>query len=118
MIHSSTTSLSHDLTSMTPYERILTNSFFLLLLTYICLPTVANDELDIQSTVTRGPDVVLIESEKRSIFEYRQNGQLRMIKIVPRIGPAYFLVPSDPTRGDGDLERAETLLPSWTIIEF
>jgi len=41
-----------------------------------------------------------------------------MIKIVPRIGPAYFLVPSDPTRGDGDLERAETLLPSWTIIEF
>ena len=103
---------------MAPYERVLINSFFLWLLLYICLPTVANGDLAVQSTVARGPDVILIESNERSIFEYRQNGQLRMIKIVPKIGPAYFLVPSDPTRGDGDLESAETLLPSWTIIEF
>ena len=103
---------------MAPYKRVLINSFFLWLLLYICLPTVANDDLIVQSTVARGPDVILIESNERSIFEYRQNGQLRMIKIVPKIGPAYFLVPSDPTRGDGDLESAETLLPSWTIIEF
>ena len=99
-------------------ERILTNGFFLALFLYISLPTLANDVLAVQSSVTRGPDVVLIEAEERSIFEYRQNGQLRMIKIVPRIGPSYFLVPSDPTSGDGDLERAQTLIPSWTIIEF
>lgn len=70
------------------------------------------------SETMRGPDVVLIESKERTVFEYRQNGQLRMVKVVPKIGKPYYLVPSDPTRGYGDLERAETLIPSWPLIEF
>lgn len=66
----------------------------------------------------RGPDVTIIEGEKRTIYEYRQAGQLRMIKVVPSFGKPYYLVPADPTRGFGDLERAEMLIPSWKIIEF
>ena len=83
-------------------------------LSAIMFCTVANAAED----SIRGPDVTIIEGEDRAVYEYRQNGQLRFIKVVPRIGKPYFLVPSDPTRGYGDLERSDMLLPSWPIVEF
>ena len=66
----------------------------------------------------RGPDVTIIAEEQRNIFEYRQNGVLRMIRVVPNWGKPYYLVPRDQTQGDEDLMRSETLLPSWVIVEF
>ena len=66
----------------------------------------------------RGPEVVIIAGEQRTIYEYRQNGHLRMVKIVPNWGKPYYLVPRDPTAAFGDLERADALLPTWVIVEF
>lgn len=66
----------------------------------------------------RGPDITIIEREEQTVFEYRQNGQLRMVRVVPKWGKPYYLVPRDPTSGFGDLERADMLLPSWVIAEF
>ncbi len=66
----------------------------------------------------RGPDVVIIAGEQRTIYEYRQNGTLRMVKVVPKWGKPYYLVPRDQTTGFGDLERTEALLPTWVIVEF
>lgn len=66
----------------------------------------------------RGPDVVIIAEEERTIYEFRQNGELRMVRIVPAFGKPYHLVPVDPSKGFGDLERADMLVPSWTILEF
>lgn len=66
----------------------------------------------------RGPDVTIIAEEDRTIYEYRQNGELRAIRVVPTFGRPYYLVPRDPSEGFGDLERADMLLPSWTILEF
>ena len=66
----------------------------------------------------RGPDVTIIAQEEKTILEFRQAGQLRMVKVVPKWGKPYYLVPRDGTRGFGDLERADMLLPSWVIIEF
>ena len=66
----------------------------------------------------RGPDVTIIAEEEKTIYEYRQGGMLRMVRIVPRWGKPYYLVPADRTTGFGDLERAEKLIPSWVIIEF
>lgn len=65
-----------------------------------------------------GPDVTIVEEEDRTVMEYRQNGYLRMIRVVPKLGKPYYLVPRDPTTGIEDLERADTLLPSWVIVEF
>ena len=65
-----------------------------------------------------GPDVTIIASEERVVYEYRQNGQLRMVRVVPTWGKPYTLVPADPTKGFGDLERADSLLPTWTLLEF
>ncbi|MYD42429.1 MAG: DUF2782 domain-containing protein [Gammaproteobacteria bacterium] len=66
----------------------------------------------------QGPDVVLRESPERTIYEYRQNGTLTMIKIVPKKGRPYFLVPVDPTENFGELDRAASLKPQWVIREF
>ena len=66
----------------------------------------------------RGPDVTLIETEERVVYEYRQNGLLRMIKIVPKQGKPYFLVPRDPARGLGTVDEADTLVPQWEIVRF
>jgi len=69
-------------------------------------------------TEARGPDVTLIAGEKRTVYEYRQNGKLRLIKVVPENGRPYFLAPRDPTQGFGDLEQADMLVPEWVLIEF
>jgi len=66
----------------------------------------------------RGPDVVIIAGEERTIYEYRQNGHLRMVKIVPNWGRPYYLVPRDQTTGFGDLDSADALLANWVIVEF
>lgn len=66
----------------------------------------------------RGPDIVIIAEEERTIFEFRQGGELRMVRVVPQIGKPYYLVPRDQTKGFGNLERADMLLPSWVIVEF
>lgn len=65
-----------------------------------------------------GPDVTIIATEQRTIYEYRQNGHLRMIRIVPEVGRPYYLVPRDPTKGFGELDQADMLIPSWVVVEF
>jgi hypothetical protein len=65
-----------------------------------------------------GPDIVIIAEKERTIYEFRQGGELRMIRIEPRIGKPYYLVPRDNTRGFGNLERADMLIPSWVILQF
>lgn len=76
-------------------------------------PLTANAE-----SIERGPDVVIIAGKERVVYEFRQNGQLRMVRVVPKRGKPYKLVPRDPTRGFGDLERADMLIPEWVIVEF
>ena len=66
----------------------------------------------------RGPDVTIIVEEDKTIHEFRQGGQLRMVRVVPKWGKPYYLVPADQTTGFGDLERADKLIPSWVIVEF
>lgn len=72
-----------------------------------------------ESAITsRGQDVTIIEGRERTVYEYRQNGVLRAIRVVPDVGRPYYLVPADPTRGYGNLEQADMLVPKWTLIEF
>ena len=71
-----------------------------------------------QETAERGPDITLIEGEDRTVYEYRQNGHLRMVKVVPSFGKPYYLVPVDPTDGFGDVDQAGLVVPQWRIIEF
>ncbi len=74
--------------------------------------------LSIAEEVQRGPDVVIIAGKDKVVYEFRQNGELRMVRVVPKWGKPYYLVPRDGTEGFGNLERADMLLPQWIIAEF
>lgn len=67
------------------------------------------------------PDVTIIRKEKETVEEYRINGHLYMVKVVPRIGPPYYLMDLD---GDGTFEsrRAEIergmQTPQWVLFRW
>jgi hypothetical protein len=67
------------------------------------------------------PEVSIIKRDDAVVTEYRMNGQLYMIKIVPTVGPPYYLI---DTTGDGALNvrRSELdpglVVPSWMIFRW
>ena len=62
------------------------------------------------------PEVRIIKRDNAVVHEYRANGRLYMVKIVPTRGYPYYLYDSD---GDGSLEsrqdRLEPVIPRWVI---
>ncbi|MBW4935524.1 DUF2782 domain-containing protein [Marinobacter sp. F4206] len=71
---------------------------------------------DYQST-SEGPQIVIRPGEEEVFYEYRVNGQLMEIKVVPEVGPEYYLVPSD---GGGWIRETESdmLVPSWVLFRW
>lgn len=67
------------------------------------------------------PEVTIIENDKGTIQEYRVNGQLYMIKVVPIAGPPYYLLDND---GDGQMDvRQEdhpgnVAIPQWVLFSW
>ena len=54
------------------------------------------------------PQITIRHEDKKTYYEYRVNGVLREIKVVPAVGPEYYLVPAD---GEGWIrEERSTLL--------
>lgn len=71
---------------------------------------------DYQPT-SEGPQIVIRPGENEVFYEYRVNGQLMEIKVVPEVGPEYYLVPSD---GGGWIQgtESEMLVPSWVLFRW
>ncbi len=65
-----------------------------------------------------GDDVEIIVGEDRTVFEYRHNGVLMLIKVVPKIGRPYYLAPADGSPHFDDLSNKKNLYPRWVIIEW
>jgi len=67
------------------------------------------------------PTVTIREEEDRRIEEYRRNGQVYMVRIVPKVGLPYYYVDTD---GDGNLETTpndgfEPVKPvHWKVKEW
>ncbi len=67
------------------------------------------------------PEVNIIRRDDAVVHEYRMNGQLYMIKIIPVVGPPYFLI---DTTGDGSLNMRRNeldpglVVPSWMILKW
>lgn len=66
------------------------------------------------------PEVSITRQGKQVVKEYRRNGQLYMIKVIPSKGKPYYLIDSD---GDGSLEsRRDSLddpeVAQWRIFEW
>jgi hypothetical protein len=66
------------------------------------------------------PQVLIIERENEKIEEYRVKGRLTMVKVTPRHGRPYYLVPEGP---DGSFVRHDSLdtglkVPMWLLYSF
>ncbi len=57
--------------------------------------------LTIQSGEVIEPDITIRREGKKTIQEYRKNGVLYMVKIIPVVGPAYYFI---DTNGDGNMD--------------
>lgn len=99
-----------------PLESVQRQNLKALLFYLLAIVTMAGPLLS--HAAQRGPDVVIIAEENRMVYEFRQNGQLRMIRAVPSFGKPYYLMPKDPTQAGSDLRHAESLVPSWVLWEF
>jgi hypothetical protein len=78
------------------------------------LPEMAVDDEVIE------PDVTIIKKDEGTIYEYRINGQLYMVKIQPVKGPAYYLVDRD---GDGEFDSrsddpTNISVPQWILMRW
>ncbi len=66
------------------------------------------------------PEVTIIKREEGTIYEYRINGQLYMVKVQPVAGPPYFMVDRD---GDGEFDSRSTdptniSVPQWILMRW
>lgn len=64
------------------------------------------------------PEITIRQEADQTIEEYRINGQLYAIKVIPKVGEPYYLVDSE---GDGELDRRERgrlLIPSWILFKW
>ena len=87
-------------------------------MTVSTMPIGAQDSQKSVRRADRGPDVVLRETEERTVYEYRLNGQITMIKVIPKRGKPYFLVPVDRSQHFGDVTRSDRLIAGWVVKEF
>lgn len=63
------------------------------------------------------PDIQIRYGDDQTLYEYRVRGELVEIKVVPKVGPAYYLVRLE----GGEFERSATsrlVFPSWKLIEW
>lgn len=52
------------------------------------------------------PEITIREGANETIYEYRVRGRMYMVKIQPRIGPAYYMI---DTNGDGTLDQRSSV---------
>ncbi len=77
--------------------------------------------MPVQSGETLEPDITIIRKGDKTVQEYRKNGQLYMVKIIPAAGPSYYYIDTD---GDGnmdvrgsDLDKG-TNINQWKLFEW
>ena len=62
-------------------------------------------------------EIVIREQDEKTIKEFWVDGKLEAIKVIPRVGPSYYLVDPDGRALD-DQERGSLRLPSWKIFQW
>ena len=67
------------------------------------------------------PQITIRATPRGTVQEYRMNGRLYMIRVIPRRGYPYYLIDAD---ADGYLETTSTelapgfLIPAWVIYRW
>jgi len=84
------------------------------------LPLLAADSSVPPSSVPdKDAQVTIRPGDKGEVLhEYRVNGQVVEIKVVPKIGPPYYLVPAEGGEGYIRLDRSQLLIPKWVLFRW
>lgn len=67
------------------------------------------------------PEITIKRRGDKMIQEYRINGALYMVKIVPDVGPPYYLIDSN---GDGNMDvrhsnlERNVKIPQWVLLRW
>ena len=66
------------------------------------------------------PQVTTIQRENETVEEYRVNGRLNLIKVTPRHGHPYYLVPDNSKGGFVRYDSLDSGLkvPLWVLFSF
>jgi len=64
------------------------------------------------------PEIRIRHDEERAYYEYRINGKLQEIKVVPKIGKPYYLVPEEGSGEFVRLEESTLLIPKWVLFRW
>ncbi|MGH8355800.1 MAG: DUF2782 domain-containing protein [Pseudomonas sp.] len=72
-----------------------------------------------EEPVSSEPDVTIRQEGDKTIQEYRVNGFLYAIKVVPKKGKPYFLVRADGSEGNFiRSDEPDMLIPAWEIFKW
>lgn len=63
------------------------------------------------------PEITIRREATETFYEYRVNGILKEIKVVPEVGPSYYLVPQDGNAWIRE-DRSQVLVPSWILFKW
>lgn len=65
------------------------------------------------------PSIIITHSEDKTFYEYSLNGQILEIKVVPKVGPTYYLVPHNEHK-EGFQRQGESslVIPKWVIFSW
>lgn len=65
------------------------------------------------------PSIIIRHSDNKTYYEYMVNGELKEIKVVPKKGPTYYLIPAG---GDDEEFKRQTqsslTVPKWVIFSW
>lgn len=84
-------------------------------------PEPAPEPRDEEEAPQPEPEITIIQREDATIVEYRINGHLRAVRIIPVTGKPYYLV---DTNGDGQFDvrtddlADNMLVPRWVIYSW
>lgn len=63
------------------------------------------------------PEITIRHEAQETFYEYRVNGVLKEIKVIPEVGPSYYLVPADGNAWIRE-DRSQVLVPSWVLFKW
>ncbi|MBP0049464.1 DUF2782 domain-containing protein [Marinobacterium sp. AK62] len=89
----------------------------LTLATLLALSPLAQAEVVDDPAMTE-PEITITHDGDNTYYEYTVNGQLKEIKVVPKGGKPYYLVPAQGSQKLIRVEESQLLIPKWVIFRW